>query len=228
MRLPRWHRDRVTRSRWLRSVAALALLVGLCGATFDDTRSALPPLAPRAPVAKGRTLFADDFSSSRLVGWKTDQPKVWSVVRGMLRADLPDHKQLRALLMAGDSTWTNVAIDLDVCMMRGVDKGVVVRVLDGKGLGIDLRGGEYQDLVVYQGALPIGRAAAINGNGTWNHLRVELRGTHFKIVVNGDTLLEREGRLYLTERGGIALPAYTGGSGQCTVYYDNVVVTALD
>jgi hypothetical protein len=27
--------------------------------------------------------------------------------------------------------------------------------------------------------------------------------------------------------GRIALPAYTGGSGQCTVYYDNVVVTAL-
>ena len=82
MRLPRWHRDRVTRSRWLRSVAALALLVGLCGATFDDTRSALPPPAPRVPVAKGRILFADDFSSSRLVGWNTDQPKVWSVEIG--------------------------------------------------------------------------------------------------------------------------------------------------
>ncbi|MEQ1831434.1 MAG: hypothetical protein ABL977_00150 [Candidatus Eisenbacteria bacterium] len=27
--------------------------------------------------------------------------------------------------------------------------------------------------------------------------------------------------------GAIALPAYTGGSAQCTVYYDNIVVTAL-
>ena len=28
--------------------------------------------------------------------------------------------------------------------------------------------------------------------------------------------------------GGIALAAYTGGVGECTVYYDNVLVTALD
>jgi hypothetical protein len=97
-----------------------------------------------------------------------------------------------------------------------------------RGSGSICAAASIQDLVVYQGALPIGHATAINGNGTWNHLRVELRGTHFKIIVNGDTLLDREGRLYLTERGGIALPAYTGGAGQCTVYYDNVVVTALD
>ena len=28
--------------------------------------------------------------------------------------------------------------------------------------------------------------------------------------------------------GGIALAAYTGGVSECTLYYDNVVVTALE
>ena len=30
-----------------------------------------------------------------------------------------------------------------------------------------------------------------------------------------------------SRQGGIALAAYGGGVAQCTVYYDNVVVTAL-
>ena len=36
----------------------------------------------------------------------------------------------------------------------------------------------------------------------------------------------RSGR-HLRRNGAIALPAYTGGVGQCTVYYDNIVVTRI-
>lgn len=212
----------------IRIGGAVALMLGLLGAGFDDTRSALPPPSPRLMHVPKNALFVEDFSSGSLAAWRTEEPEVWTVVRGMARGRLPERKQLRSLLHGGDTTWTDVAIDLDVCMTRGVDKGVAVRVLQDHGIGIDLRGGDYQDLVVYQGAIPLGRVRSLNADGTWHHLRVELRGMHVRVLVNGDVTLERDVRAVMAPRGGIALPAYTGGVAACTVYYDNVVVTPLD
>ena len=108
-------------------------------------------------------------------------------------------------------------------------------VLEARLKVIDLRGGTYQDVVMYQGSWPMGRASSTNANGTWNHLRVEARGNRYCVFVNGEQRLDKtDGRAesrgdpHSAKRTGrIALPAYTGGVGQCTVYYDNVVVTAL-
>lgn len=201
--------------------------LALAAAANDPTRFALPSSPPRLVKPSGRVLFSDDFSKG-LRAWSPDREGVWSIVRGLLRADLPDQKQLRSLIYAGDTTWTDIAVDLDVCMMRGVDKGVVVRVQGNSGLGVDLRGNDYQDVVVYQRELRMGHASATNANGTWNHLRLELRGAAFRLFVNGELRIEREALKFIRPQGRIALPAYTGGSGQCTVYYDNVVVTALE
>jgi len=207
---------------------ATLLLLGASG-RVDEARVASPPRSPRfAPPATG-VLFADDFSAPGLSAhWRPDRAGVWSVTRGMLRADLPDEKQLRSLIRTGDSSWTDYAVDVDICMMRGVDKGVIVRVEGDNGIGIDLRSGVYQDVVMYLRALPMGKAQATNANGVWNHLRVEIRGNRLRVRVNGELRLERTDARSARPRGGIALPAYTGGVGQCTVYYDNVVVTKLD
>jgi hypothetical protein len=88
---------------------------------------------------------------------------------------------------------------------------------------------------MYQGSWPLGRATTTNANGTWNHIRVEARGRRYRVFVNGEQRLDKnDGRAEsrgdphsAKQFGRIALPAYTGGVGQCTVYYDNVVVTAL-
>lgn len=207
---------------------ATLLLLGASG-RVDEARVASPPRSPRfAPPAAG-VLFADDFSAPSLSAhWRPDRDGVWTVTRGMLRADLPDEKQLRSLIRGGDSSWTDYAVDVDICMMRGVDKGVIVRVEGDSGIGIDLRSGAYQDVVMYRGPLPMGKAQATNANGVWNHLRVEIRGDRLRVRVNGDVRLERTDARSARPRGGIALPAYTGGVGQCTVYYDNVIVTKLD
>jgi hypothetical protein len=45
------------------------------------------------------------------------------------------------------------------------------------------------------------------------------------VRVNGELRLDRS-IARAERRGGIALAAYTGGVGECTVYYDNVIVTA--
>ncbi len=208
-------------------LSSLACGVVLClGATADTTRNALPPPSPPFKRPAG-ALFVEDFASPRLARWRTDREGVWTVTHGMLRAELPDRRQEHSMLYAGDSSWTDYAVDLDVCGMRGVDKGVVVRVRDRRGLGVDLRGPGYQDVRLNLNELPIGRGNAENGNGVWQHLRVEVRGTRCRVVVNGAEVIDRRVSSRLPASGGIALPAYTGGVGQCTVYYDNVAVVPL-
>jgi hypothetical protein len=224
---------------WMNSqparTAMMALVALLTWGATDETRLASPPTPPKLHKPAQNLLFADDFADGNLAGWTPDRPGVWSIWHGMLRADLPDEKQLRSIITAGDTTWSDIAVDLDVCMMRGVDKGVIVRVLGESGTGVDLRGGTYQDVVMYQGSWPMGRAGTTNANGTWNHLRVEAKGHRYRVFVNGEQRLDKtDGRAEsrgdphsAKSFGRIALPAYTGGVGQCTVYYDNIVVTAL-
>jgi len=208
-----------------------AMLTGttllLLGAAHDDTRNALPAAAPRIHKPAIGVLFSDDFTRETLKPWVPDRAGVWTIKRGMLRADLPDQKQVRSLIHVGDSAWTDIAVDLDVCMMRGVDKGVVVRLIGTAGTGVDLRGGSYQDVVMYERDNSMGRSRATNANGQWNHLRVEARGNRYRVFVNGELKLDRVDTRSGRRAGSIALPAYTGGVGQCTVYYDNVVVTQI-
>jgi hypothetical protein len=205
-------------------VAAYA--VTAAAGVADPERFATPPPPPRVNAPAGRVLFADNFSSAALKGWNADRDSVWSVWRGMLRADLPDEKQERSLMHAGEDTWTDYALDFDVCMMRGVDKGAVLRIEGQTGVGVDLRGGSYQDVVVHVREWRIGRKGVTNPNGTWQHVRIEAHGARWRVFVNGELKLDR--RDTRRARGHFALAAYTGGAGQCTVYYDNVVVTALE
>src|SRR6185295_1755803 len=152
---------------------AAAMLLVVVGAAPDPERTAAPPPSPRMPQLEGEVLFSDDFSGD-LGRWSGDRVGVWSIRRGALRADLPDERQQHSFLYAGSADWTDYAVDLDVCAMRGVDKGVVVRVMKGEtGIGVDLRGPGYQDIVLHRREWPLGKARAINSNASWHHLRVE-------------------------------------------------------
>jgi hypothetical protein len=209
------------------TLRALACGIVLClGTITDTTRDALPPPTPRfTPPAVA--LLVDDFHVPRLLQWHPDRDGVWSVRRGMLKAELPDERQQHSMLYAGDSTWTDYALDFDVCGMRGVDKGAAVRVRGMRGLGVDLRGPGYHDIRLQLNEMPLGRVNVENGNGVWQHVRIEVRGARCRVVVNGQEVINRRVPLRLPPSGGIALAAYSGGVGQCTVYYDNVVVTSL-
>lgn len=204
----------------------LALTALLCTFARSDTRGEFrPPPGPRL-VAPLNALFTDDFSGD-LSRWTADREGVWKISGGMLRAELPDLKQERSFIKAGNVEWTDYAVDLDVCMTRGVDKGVAVRVEGERAIAVDLRGPGYQDVLLQRREWPLGRAQVANGNGVWHHLRVEAHGHTYKVFVNGKLEIEREDGRKSRTRGRIALPAYTGGGAECTVFYDNVVVTRL-
>ena len=206
----------------------LGFVASLCLGATDPARDAAPPPSPRfeRPV---NALFADDFSSDSLKGWHADSlAGAWSIRNGALRGDLPDTKQAHSFLFAGDSTWTDYALDFDVCGMRGVDKGAAVRVHKKHGLGVDLRGPDHNDVLVYLNRLPVGSGKVENANGVWHHMRIEIRGKWFRILVNGKPVEDKHLKVKSPPHGGgIVLAAYAGGVAQCTVYYDNVVVTPL-
>lgn len=212
--------------RWF--LVGLMVALAVSEALSDARRPPAPPPAPAVDRRAG-VMFADAFADGSLEGWTTDEPSVWSVRGGVLRAELPDVKQAYSFLYAGDSTWADYAVDFDVCGMRGVDKGCAVRVMPGrKGLGVDLRGPGYDDLRLYVNQFPVGSARVPNSAGTWHHVRVEVRGRdRCRVAVDDRVVLDRGVQPNPPRRGGIALSAYTGGAGQCTVYYANVVVRAL-
>jgi hypothetical protein len=209
---------------WLLAGTAILLL----GAGADPERNAFPPPSPKIATPPGTVLFSDTFSVGDLSGWKPDKPGVWSVKRGVLRGDLPDERQLRSFIYAGSSAWTNYAVDVDVCGMRGSDKGVAVRVLEGEtGIAVDLRGPGYQDVLLHRREWPIAKAPVINANGQWHHLRIEARDQRYRVWVNGVVVIDKEDSKKSRSNGGIALAAYTGGVRQSTLFFDNVVVTTL-
>lgn len=206
-------------------IAGLAI-VGLAPVGAQAPLDTLPSRAP-ALVAPPGAWLVQDFARPGLGAWHPDRPGVWSVTHGMLRAQLPDARQQHSFLYAGDSTWTDYALDAYVCGMRGVDKGFAVRVRNGRGLGVDLRGPGYQDVKLNLNQIPIASGPVQNANGTWHHVRIEIQGARCRLLVDGDVVLDRRVAWRLPGAGGIALAAYTGGVGQCTVYYDNVVVSPL-
>ena len=207
---------------------ALALIVTAGDAAgVDPTRDIRLPPTPKFRPPPSGVLFATDFADG-MRGWVADRDSVWSVRSGSLRADLPDQRQVHSLIFAGSASWTDYAVDLDLLATRGVDKGVVVRVEEESGIGVDLRGPGYQDVLLHRREWKIGRADVHNANGVWHHIRVEARGHRYRVWVDGTLLIDKEDARKARPRGRIALAAYTGGSGQCTVYYDNVIVTSLE
>lgn len=186
--------------------------------------------ASTAAAAESRpeVLYANDFDDGKHEGLVWDRQAVWSVVDGMLFADMPSQKQLRSFAFFGSEDWTDYAVEVDVHGLKGVDKGVAVRVRGNKGVAVDLRGDGYHDVVMYRGLTKLDGAPIINRNGTWQRLRIEVRGGRYRVFVNRILKIDYVDAKNERPRGRAALAAYTGGAGACEMMFDNLVVTKLD
>ena len=197
------------------------------GRAVPTPDSGAPPPAPPARAVRGPLLLMDDFGDASLGRWKVDRQGVWSVRRGMLLGELPDERQQHSLIECGSDDWGDIALDVDVCQTLGVDKGAVVRVGKGHGVGVDMRGPGYNDVLLNRGEWPIGRGKAALPNGVWHHLRIEAVGHRYRVFVDDALVIDRIDLSRSHPRGHIGLAAYTGGVGQCRVWYDHLRVTAL-
>jgi hypothetical protein len=198
----------------------LVLAMPAFGDPFPDS---LPP-SPSPPTLTA-VIMVEKFEN--FDAWKADRDSVWSLKGHVLYAQLPDQKQLHSFAFAGSKDWGDYAVDVDILQVRGVDKGVAVRVQGDHGIGVDLRGGEHQDVLMYRRELELGHAQAPNPDRKWHHLRVEARANHYRVLVDGRLVLTCHDKLPGYRQGGIALPAYSGGLGACSIYYANLVVTSL-
>ncbi len=205
-------------------VLALAVAIAHSAPSARAARS-----KPGAPGA--RVLFQESFDAAaassrpRSPDWSMDHPEWWTIAGGRLRARLPDEKQQRSLATFGNPDWHDVALDVDVCGVRGVDKGVVLEKQGDDGLGVDLRGDRYGDVLVYRGSRKLARKKFPNRNGRWYHLRVELAGDRVRVFVDGRQVADAKDEK--PTRGPMALAAYTGGAAACELQFDNVRVTSL-
>jgi hypothetical protein len=217
-------------SRLALAAVAVVAVAAVAGAVVsrDSEPGEAPPPTPRFKPVDGTVMLASDFrKAASLEDWAPDREGVWTLARGALRARLPDKKQSRSLIYAGSESWGEYAVDLDVCQTRGVDKGIVLRVLRGRGVGVDLRGPGYHDVLLHLQELPLVSAPVHNDNDIWHHLRVEALDGRYRVLVDGKLVLDQTDPRRMSRNGRIGLAAYTGGEGRCTVYYSNVVVTAL-
>jgi hypothetical protein len=197
-------------------LALLALIAGTAATPAPPARNSGPPL------------FSDDFTDSANHAWSFDRDSVWAVSGGRLRATLPHERQTWSFAKVGSADWKDYAVDLDVCGVRGVDKGVVVRAEGAKrGVGVDLRSAPYDDVLLYRGFEHWGRSALPHKNGAWVHLRVEVRHNRYRVFANGRLAIDFTDESNSRPKGAVGLAAYTGGAGECEVLFDNVVVRAL-
>lgn len=209
---------------WQPLTLAFTLACGWSVAPRDTSSEAS---AAGTADATHAVLFACNFEHGRPKGMAFDREDVWEVVDGKLRAVLPARRQVRSFAYVGSDAWTDYAVEFDVSGERGVDKGVLVRVENGKGVGIDLRADGYDDVVMYRGFTQLGRAPAPNRNGKWYRLRVEVQGPHYRVYVNRALKLDYVDPKDERPSGRLALAAYTGGIGECVLWFDNLVVTRL-
>ena len=206
---------------WIALLAAVALVF----AVPTDSPGAKKD-APLAPT--GRVLFRDTFDGDPNPGWSFDGQGEWKAENGKLRVTMPEGKQRRSFAYAGSDLWRDYAIDFDVCGVRGVDKGIAVRVEeDRQGVGLDLRGPGYDDLLMYRGWTNWARSPIANPNGSWHHVRVYIHGNRYRVYVDQKLLIDYSDIDDSRPRGRIALAAYTGGVGECEILYDNVEIRAL-
>lgn len=207
-------------------VILLACDAGL--AVVRDTTEQVGAEPAEAAESRNAILFETDFQNGRPKGMAFDREDVWTVSGGKLRAELPQRRQLRSFAYVGSDSWTDYAVEVDVLGERGVDKGLAVRVENGKGVGIDLRSDGYNDVVMYRGFTSLGRAPSPNKNGKWYRLRVEVQGNRYRVYVNRALKLDYLDPNSERPHGRVALAAYTGGIGECVLWFDNLVVTKLD
>jgi murein DD-endopeptidase MepM/ murein hydrolase activator NlpD len=95
---------------------------------FDIAQTA-PPAEPYIPSLlpkpASQLLFSDDFSSGDIAPWQVGQG-TWQVTNGALTSSFPCSGGSPYTITAGDTTWTDFQLTLDVRRLAGYDPGGIL------------------------------------------------------------------------------------------------------
>jgi hypothetical protein len=179
--------------------------------------------------------FADDlkaiFNGQDLTGWKVPSPNPWwSVVDGVLVGmEDPDGK---GNVLETEKEYHNVILETEVRWNGNIDSGIFLR--KGQcwqcqvGTSVSLKKDMTCSIYVPKGGyiLKAEKAAQVLKLGDWNKIRIEARGDHYKIWLNGEVVLEADLPGY-DEPGPIGLQIHQKVKDM-KVEFRNMFVQALD
>ncbi|HET7098948.1 MAG TPA: hypothetical protein VFI61_01790 [Patescibacteria group bacterium] len=179
------------------------------------------------------TLFTDDFSTPIATNWEIQGAPGWNIVDGKYGIYLnPGLSNTFPIDTVWNYGWSNIAYDVDLTGLQGVDKNILVKFKDssnfielhanGNGIFLDkssaLGGGGLQDY-----------SSMLLSNNVPYHFRFEIRDNgNIKVFINGSLLFDVNESLPLISNWKIGLRAGTGAVSPTEVRFDNVVVTQLD
>lgn len=188
--------------------------------------------------ANAEILFYDDFNDSNADGWEEIIGAPWTVIDGEYEQNLSGVNVL-SRTFAGDESWSNYSLQVDMIGLAGVDKIIDFRrQLDNDSwYGFVIRSnwsGEDEILLKKHANDPTGIVAAVAQYPTqrdvWYTVRVELHDENIKLYIKErsaesfDLVMDYYDVDPVVTNGKIGFTCWTGAVGACHVRYDNVIV----
>ncbi len=174
-------------------------------------------------------LFQDDFNDGNADGWAVSGDGSWYVSNGQYIVDMGTGYFIGGNSFAGDSNWANYIYEVDVMSEDGGDKGIVFRCVNVSGscYFVNLQGGGLNKILLGKPDLPAALVTADfpTTSGVWYHVKIILLGSHIKVSVDGQPLIDYiAGGSNLVTHGPIGAAGWTGAFGHDIVRFDNVIV----
>lgn len=193
-------------------------------ATPTLTPSSTPTPTPTAtPTPAGGVLFSDDFEDGTADGW-TPVTGSWSVVTDGTKVYKNSSTSGESLSYAGQTTWSNYAVEAKIKAINPKAVGIVGRYGDSSNYYMFRLHIEFDKAQLYKkvgGTFTLLQEVTYDFSaGTWYTLKLELNGTTLKGYVNG------------VQQISVSDSSLTAGSIGVRPYdtagcIDDVVVTAL-
>lgn len=178
-------------------------------------------------------VFCDDFGDGDDAGWS--HPSInctWSIGDGRYGTSLSGDR-IWCISAAGDESWSNYVVEVDVMATLGVDKVLLFRFQDESNfyaLNVRSDWGGLDEVTVSKMENGVFTADIVTAfyptqNGQWYRLQVAAEDNVFTVWVDQSYILSwQDLGPSIFWAGSIAVAGWTGDAGATTVLYDNARV----
>ncbi|MGB8982233.1 MAG: clostripain-related cysteine peptidase, partial [Anaerolineales bacterium] len=205
-----------------------------------DLAQPVPPVEPYIPSLPpkpaSQILFSDDFSSGNIAEWQIERG-TWQVTDGALTSSFPCGGGISSMITAGDTTWTDYQLTVDVRRLAGYDPGgILVRNSAGGYYSVDILpslpyGGAVRIVKSTTGA-SVQRSWPFTAN-SWYKMIIDVEGPTIDVYVV-DTAQNAKLLLSYTDTdapfltGNIGFSMWAGAVCPTQVAFDNIYVRQIE
>jgi hypothetical protein len=182
------------------------------------------PLNDQATLSDPYLLFADNFDDGNADGWTTSMSGTWTVDNYEYVVDMGAGQNLLGISTAGDTSWQDYVLKLDLRGEAGADKSFGFRVNETGDYWINIVGDPGNHVLLGHNGDVLVNQYYPNGNVVWYHVVVSVLGPRSRVYINDNLIINHADE---TQAGYIELVGWTGAFGSDIVRYDNVEVRAI-